>query len=113
MSGTATRAQFAELLSTVDGLAGFQNRPSTIKTGSAWPLLRSVTRGPGLAFEYEWQIIVALGGDELAAQAKLDQLLPTLAVTLDPVAYVDSATPIVITTSAGDMFAVEITARAE
>lgn len=113
MSGTATRGQLAALLSTIDGVTGFDNRPGAIKAGSAWPLLRSITRGPGLAFEYEWQIIVALGGDELAAQAKLDLLLPTLAITLEPVAFVDSATPITIPTSAGDLFAVEITARAE
>lgn len=113
MSGTATRGELAALLSTIDGVTGFVNRPATIKAGAAWPLLRSVTRAAGLAFEWEWQIVVALGGDELAAQAKLDQLLPTLAVTLDPVAYVDSATPIVINTNAGDVFAVEITARSE
>lgn len=113
MSGTATRAELATLLSTIDGVNGFDRRPNVIREGAAWPLLRSVTRGPGLAFEWEWQIIVVLGKDELDAQAKLDLLLPTLAVSLDPVAYVDGATPIAIPTNAGDMFAVEITARSE
>lgn len=113
MSVTDARSAIAAQLSTVAGVSGYEFRPSTIKAGAAWPLLDRLDRGPGDAFAGEWRIVLALGGDEKTAQTKLDELLPLVTAALDPVAFVQSATPVVVTTSAGDMFAAEIRARSE
>lgn len=100
-------------MSTVAGVTGFEKRPSTIKAGAAWPLLDRLDRGPGDAFAGEWRVLLALGGDEGTAIDKLDQLLPLVVEALEPDAYVASAAPVVITTSAGDMFGAEIRVRSE
>lgn len=113
MSFTDTRDELASILSTVPDVKGYKTRPSVVTPGAAWPLLDVAERGPGMAWSATWRIVVVLSGDELAAQAKLDDLLPLLVDALNPVAYTETARPIALTTSAGDLFAVEITARAE
>lgn len=113
MSVTDARAALAARLSTVTGVRGYEFRPATAKAGAAWPLLDNLERGPGTAFAGVWRVMLALGGDEKTAQDKLDALLPQVTAALDPVAYVESARPVVVTTSAGDMFAAEIRVRSE
>ena len=113
MSFETTRAELAAQLTTVDGVTGYAKRPKIIKPGDAWPLFGSANRGPGLAFEATWRIIVVLGNDEAAAIDKAEALLPELAEAIEPVAYVDGAQPFAVPTQGGDLFALEITARSE
>lgn len=114
MTFGTTRAEIAAALSTVPGVTGYVKRPNVVKAGSAWPLFQNAERGPGLSFLANWRVVVALGGDEADATEKLDELLVQIAVALDPVAFVGpAATPIQITTNAGDLYGIEILARSE
>lgn len=113
MTFTATRASLAAVLTTVPGITGYVHRPNLLKAGDAFAMLTSADRGPGDAFSATWSVVVILGGDEYAVQEKLDLLLPDLVQAIDPVAFVDQATPAIYKTEAGDMFGVDITARSE
>lgn len=113
MSFTSTRGDLATALSTVEGITGYPKRPKTLSTGVGWALLDNAERGPGAAFAATWRVLVVLGGDEMVAYDKADELLPPLVDAIDPVAFVDSARPIAIQTSSGELFALEITARSE
>lgn len=115
MSVTDTRAELATALSTVAGVTGYEFRPSVLKIGAAWPLLDNLERGPGNAFAGTWRVMLCLGGDEKVATAKGDDLLPLIveALEVQNVAYVFSASPGILQTSAGDQFALEILCRSE
>ena len=113
MTFAATRAELAAQLSTVAGVTGYAKRPTILKPGDAWPLFGGMNRGPGLAFEVTWRVLVVLGKDEAAAIDKAEALLPELAEAIEPVAYVDGAQPFAVPTQGGDLFALEITARSE
>jgi hypothetical protein len=78
-------------------------------------LLDNLDRGPGNAFSGTWRVIVILGGEEKAAQSKLDSFLPLIvaAVESQNAGYVFAATPVAVQTSAGDVFAAEIFVRSE
>lgn len=108
-----TRAALKDALSAVPGITGYVHRPNILKPGDAFALLTSADRGPGDAFSATWNVVVILGGDEYASQEKLDLLLPDLVQAIDPVAFVDQATPAIYKTEAGELFAVDITARSE
>jgi hypothetical protein len=103
-----TRAAIATALSTVAGITGYQYRPSVLSSGTAWPLLSSVERGPGVSWGNEWRIIVVLSGDEIAAYGMLDSKLEDIAEALDPIVFVHSAQPVTVDTSAGVLYAVEL-----
>jgi hypothetical protein len=114
MSFETTRAELAAQLSTVAGVTGYAKRPKILKPGDAYPLLGTATRSEyGLAFEATWRVIVILGNDEAASLDKAEALLPELAAAIEPVAYVDGATPFAVPTQGGELFALEITARSE
>lgn len=113
MSFAVTRADLTAQLSTVEGVTGYAKRPKVIKPGDAWPLLGSVGNRSALAFQATWRVIVALGNDEATAIDKAEALLPELVEAIDPVAYVDGAVPFAVPTQAGELFALEITARSE
>lgn len=108
-----TRATIAAALTTVSGIKGYAWRPRAIKAGDAWPLLGEISRGPGRAWQVDWKVFVVLGNDEKAAADKADALIPDLCAALDSTAFVDSATPVTITTDAGDLYALELKARSE
>jgi hypothetical protein len=108
-----TRTAIAAALTTVTGVKGYAWRPRAFKAGDAWPLLGETSRGPGRSWQVDWKVFVVLGNDEKAAADKADALLPDLCAALDPVAFVDTATPITITTDAGELYALELRARSE
>ncbi|HWD77947.1 MAG TPA: hypothetical protein VG497_03675, partial [Kribbella sp.] len=93
MTFMSTRAALKDALSAVPGITGYVHRPNLLAPGDAFALLTSADRGPGDAFSATWTVVVILGGDEYAAQEKLDLLLPDLVQAIDPIAYVDQATP--------------------
>lgn len=108
-----TRAQIAETLSLVDGVTGHEFRPSVIGSGDAWPLIASVNSSEGWDYQTEWRILVALSGDEQTAAEQFVSLVPQLIDALRSVVWVESAAPVTIQTSAGDVPALQLTARSD
>jgi hypothetical protein len=108
-----SRASIAEALSTVAGVTGYTDRPKATKPGDAWPLVDSLTRVIGDAFETRWRIAVTIANDVGTATDRFDELIPLVTQALKPVLYVDSARPITVPSEAGDLFGVEIIGRSE
>lgn len=117
MFGTSRAELAAALTGTYGGfrVVGHTNRPGNLGSGDAWPLLAAVERGPGQAFEVTWHLIVVLGSDEVTAANQIDaSLAPLMAAIEDSgVAFVDGATVPVVSTSGGDLFAIQINVRSE
>lgn len=113
MTLIAKRAEFATALSTVDDVTGYAYRPATPKTGDAWPLLGPLERDDGLAFMVTWRVIVLLPSDERDASAFIDAHFEDLVDALEPIAFVDGATPVGRPAEAGSEYALEITTRSE
>lgn len=107
------RASIAAALSTVEGLEGHAKRPDVLGAGVAYPLVDTLLRGPGSAFQTRWRVLVILGGDEFDAMDQLDALVPAVCDAVSEVLYVDSVRPIAVPTEAGDLFAAEFIARSE
>jgi len=108
-----TRAEIATALTGVSGVTGYAERPAAVKPGDAWPTLALAKRGPGLTVAVSWNITVLLAADEATATARTDALLLDLCAALDPVAYVDTVTPVAVATTAGDLLGLQITTRSE
>jgi hypothetical protein len=113
MTFATTRAELAAQLSTVEGVTGYDKRPTILRPGDAYPLLGSVGDRSGMAFQVTWRVIVVLGNDEAAAIDKTEALLPELFEAIEPVAYVDGAQPFAVPTQGGELICLEITARSE
>jgi hypothetical protein len=113
MLTTSTRATLAAALNTVSGVKGYAYRPTAPRAGDAWPQVATADRAVADAWSISWRILLVLPPDEKGASILFDIVVPLLVDALDPVAYVDSVTPIVLTTSAGDLNAIEIRARGE
>jgi hypothetical protein len=113
MTNFDTRIALAGALSMVDGVTGYPQRPGAVRPGDAWPLWRGSERSDGMAFLETWAVVVALAGDELAADTFADSKRADLDDALRPVMWVESYTPAVVNTEAGDMNALMITGRTE
>lgn len=109
----STRDELAAALSTAAGIKGYPRRPDPLRAGDAWPILQRVDRAQGWAWSATWRILVVLGPSEQDAVDQLDTVLPDLLAALQPAAHVDSAQPVTLTTDAGAMMALELTARSE
>ena len=113
---TTTRQTIAAALSEVDGVQGYDERPTSPTAGDAWPLVRELTRGEGAAaavFQTTWSVAVVLGGDVGTATDQFDTLLPLLVDALQSLLFVDQARPLSIPTEAGQMYGLEIIGRSE
>lgn len=108
-----TRQTIAEALSTVAGLTGYAKRPDVLTEGVGWPLIQSLNRGPGQAFQTTWRVIVLLSGDESTAYDQLDEFVAVIPDALQELLYVDSITPTAFPTEAGDLYGFAIIARSE
>jgi hypothetical protein len=113
MSNADTRTALATALSEVDGITGYPRRPRSVRTGDAWPLWRGSERAGGTAFVETWAVVVALAGDEQAAEEFADARGAEIEDALHPVLFVDGFTPAVVGTDAGDTNALMITGRTE
>lgn len=115
MSFTDARDRIVAALNTVAGVHASVSRPKTIGVGAAWPLFDGAQLVAGSTFEGTWRVMLALGGDERAALAKGDELLPlvTRALWQGGGGHVYQLTPGILQTGAGDMFAWEIFVRSE
>lgn len=107
------RQDVAAALSTVDGVAGYAHRPTMVRPGDAWPLLKSLDRDAGMTFIRTWRVLVLLPGDEAAGIDWVDQHAEALAVALDPVGFVDQMVPGLLELAGNQTFALEITMRSE
>ena len=113
MSLVGDRQAIAAALQTVAGVKGYDKRPRAFKAGDAWPLLGPLDRGPGLAFTATWRVLVVLPQDEVKASEWLDSHTEDLVDALLPVGFVDTITPVELSTEAGPLLAAEITMRSE
>ncbi|GAA2817454.1 hypothetical protein [Kribbella solani] len=113
MSFVESRAAIAEALSTVEGVTGYPKRPTTWTPGDAIVLVEQIDHTLGVAWQVTWRIVLLLSGDEGVAIEQLDELLPLITDALQPLVYVDTATPEAVQTEGGDMTAVVILARSE
>jgi hypothetical protein len=110
---TGKRLAFATALSAVPDVHGYPHRPSTMTPGDAWPMLSSMPRAQGTAFNVVWRIRVLLPQDEEAASTWLDEHWDALFYALAPHGFVSQATPVMLAAGGGDMYALEITLTAE
>lgn len=108
-----SRSDFAGALSTVDGVTGHEFRPSVMVPGDAWALIAQADRADGMDYVTTWQVLVVLAKDERTATAQFETLTPLLVDALRPVACVDSVTPVSIQTGAGEIPALQLTARSD
>lgn len=113
MSLAGQRTQIAAALSTVTDVRGHEYRPTTPRPGDAWPLLSSLDRADGLAFEVTWRVIVLLPQDERGASDWLDAHHEALVDGLLPVGFVDRIEPVTLPVNGGDQYALQITMRGE
>jgi hypothetical protein len=108
-----TRASIADHLSMVPGVRGYKERPKVLKVGDAWPLVDELTKVEGVAWQTTWRIGVVVGTDVGTATDKFDTLIPAIADALQPVVFVDSATPLRIPIEGGELYGAELIARSE
>lgn len=112
MSAT-TRQSIADALSVLENVNGYPKKPDVVTIGDAWPLVDSLERGPGQAFQTRWRIALVLGADVETATDQLDELVPAVCEALVAEVYVDSARPLSIPVEAGSLYGCEIIARSE
>jgi hypothetical protein len=116
MPFTDTRVLIATALDSVSGVTGHTFRPASVATGSAWPQLVAISRGPGDAFMTTWQITVILGADERVAANFIDDLWPELVDELENVngiVYVADAAPTALPMQGQNMQALQVTVTAD
>ncbi len=84
--GFPLRAVLADLLSTVDGMRGFEKKPSAAKVGDAWPRIRGLEHVAPGAWETDWTITILLPVDDMAQDewiiARFDAITEALAPAL-------------------------------
>lgn len=110
---SATRESLAAALSTVPGLKGYADRPSSPRPGDCWPLIGGFIPGRGRTVATQWRLIVFLGGDERKAEALFTELFWPVSDALRSQAVVDSAEAFIYPTEAGQAFAAEFIARSD
>jgi hypothetical protein len=113
MSLKSVRDQIVQALYGVPGVTPYRHRPDVLAEGAAWPLFGPSTRDAGTAFLQTWRVTVVLPADEIQASDWIDSHWALLFERLSPVGFVDTWTPAMLPTSAGELFTMMITMRAE
>lgn len=95
MSLAERRESLAEALSAVAGITGYPYRPSTPKSGDAWPVMGRAERVVADNFAVSWSVLVMLPQDERSAndfiESKSLEIIDSLEDT--GAAFVDSFGP--------------------
>lgn len=114
MSMLTMRDDLAEAASTVAGIKGHNKRPSALRAGDAWPMLRQLPRDEESGqFFALWRLVVYVPQDEAAALEFTDQHVEPLIDALTPYAYVESAGPAILQTGPSQVMVLEILLRGE
>lgn len=109
----STRQELADAVSTVDGIRGYEFRPTVLTAGVAWALRGELERGEALDFMASWRIVVVLPPGEQRASEFFDAKYKPLAEALEDLGYVERIEPTLIATDAGDLDGMLITLRRE
>lgn len=113
MSNDTTRTALAAALSTVSGVTGYPRRPTTIRSGDAWPQWAGSQHDGGQGFVETWNVLIVLPPDEAGADTFADAKQALLIAALRSVMFVDSFAPATLATEAGDVYALLISGRSE
>lgn len=113
MSFSAKRLELAAALTSVADVTGHATRPSTPAIGDGWPVLGPFVRQGGTAFLVTWRVRVMLPQDEDAASSWLDAHWDALFYALEPHGSVRQASPALLASAGGELYALEITMIAE
>ncbi len=113
MAISGKRVELATALSEIPDVTGHTKRPKAPKVGDAWPRLGTITRAGGYALELAWALIIVLPSNEESASEWIDEHVQDIFDELEPVAYIDSMEPVLITSSGGDIFALQVNVRSE
>ncbi len=82
------RSEFAAQLSSVDGVRGFEWRPSAPKPGDCWPKRgRSEHPGAGV-LQTNWTLVLVLPADEQKSEQWINDRLEALFDAISPIAYI-------------------------
>lgn len=112
MSIADDRSELAGALSTVEGVHGWQYRPTGIRTGHAWPLL-DVLQGSPAGFQATWHVLVVLPSDERKASEWLDAKHEAIAEALEYFGFVEQIYPEGLRTPEGDLQVMRLILRRE
>lgn len=107
------RQDLADAVSTVEGIKGYEFRPTVMSPGTAWPLRGPMQRGEALDFEATWMVVVVLPTGEQQASKFFDSKFEALADSLEDMGYVERIEPTSIATDSGDLDGMLITLRRE
>jgi len=113
MTLVGKRAELAAALNTIDGVIGYEYRPTTPRPGDAWPLLGPMERDEGRAFIVTWRVFVFLPQDERAASDWIDAHFDAVVDGLSPVVFVDKGEPFLIPAAGSEQFCLMISTRSE
>lgn len=113
MSLATDRAAFAALAGSVPGINGYPDMPPAPAAGDAWPRLARLDLDRGLVWRPTWNVMVALPADSAAQSAFIDgTFLPLVTALRDGAnGFPESAEPVWVPTSMGEVLALEITLR--
>jgi hypothetical protein len=94
MSLNSVRAEFKAALDGVAGVRGYLARPTTPKSGDAWPIWGGGDRDESTGlFNDTWSVMIVVGADEQTANDWIDAHMAEVVTALIPVAYVDGRRP--------------------
>lgn len=114
MSVGEDRADLAELLSTINGIHGFQYRPeNSANPGDAWPLIERMERGPANDFQVTWRVMVVMPKGERDAMEYFETRYEDVANTLADFAHVEEIEPGTVQTEAGSYNAMIVRMKKE
>lgn len=89
MSLTTKRQEFTAALSTVEGVQGYDYKPTTPRAGDAWPQWRGMSRSEEVQFTNAWVVVVYLPQDERSAEQWVEEHIAGLYDAINPVAFID------------------------
>lgn len=116
MSLAGKRAAFKVALDTVAGCTGYTSKPSTPRTGDAWPQLGTGERDEDAGmFAWTWYVGVMLPADRAAADEWIDSHLDALtsAIWAGSLGLVEAASPTNLGTDSSYIYGLLLTVRSD
>lgn len=114
MSLSEDRALAAQVLSTLDGVQGYEFRPTDFNAGDAWTLFERGSNPAGANHQVTWRIIIVLPEGEQDAMSWFDENLVAVSDVLsEQFGYVDEYEAGNLATEAGTRNVMILTVRRE